>query len=348
MLKIDDEDAISDSGVEIWNLLEQRGIKHVMLVGVHTNMCVLGRPFGLRQLAKNGRDVVLVRDLTDTMYNPKKWPYVSHFQGTNLIVQHIEKFVCPTITSDQLLGGQPFRYKADVRPRVVIAISDAEYDTKTVMPPLARRLFADQLGLDVTVLHGKDNVIPGLAKALGSADLVVVGVRRRALPEGDLAALKKYLAAGKPLIALRSASHAFDAKGKVPTGHAEWLKFDVEVLGGTYRSHHKDGPLTTVTREADDLKHEVLTGIKTPFTARGSLYKMSPLMKTATPLLRGTIPGQPPEPIAWTNQYGKSRVFYTSLGHQDDYRNEQFVILLHNAARWALAMPPASLTGKGP
>ncbi|HXD85058.1 MAG TPA: protein-signal peptide and transmembrane prediction [Urbifossiella sp.] len=112
-LTIRDEDAISDSGVEVWNLLASRGIDRVMLLGVHTNMCVLGRPFGLRQLAKNGKTVVLVRDLTDTMYNPKMPPMVSHFEGTRLIVEHIEKFVCPTITSDQLLGGKEFRFKGD-------------------------------------------------------------------------------------------------------------------------------------------------------------------------------------------------------------------------------------------
>lgn len=113
-LRIDaDKDAISDSGVEIWNLLEERGISNVILVGVHTNMCVLGRPFGLRQMAKNGKNVVLMRDLTDTMYNPKSWPYVSHFEGTRLIIEHIEKFVCPTTTSDQLVGGKEFRFKGD-------------------------------------------------------------------------------------------------------------------------------------------------------------------------------------------------------------------------------------------
>jgi nicotinamidase-related amidase len=115
LLKIRAGDAISDSGVEIWNLLEQRGIGNVILVGVHTNMCVLGRPFGLRQLAKHHKTVVLMRDMTDTMYNPARPPYVSHFRGTELIVEHIEKYVCPTITSDQLLGGQPFRFKGDVR-----------------------------------------------------------------------------------------------------------------------------------------------------------------------------------------------------------------------------------------
>lgn len=112
-ITITDDDAISDSGVEIWNLLEQRGISNVMLVGVHTNMCVLGRPFGLRQMAKNGKNTVLVRDLTDTMYNPKMPPMVSHFEGTRLIVEHIEKYVCPTIASTQLLGGKEFRFKDD-------------------------------------------------------------------------------------------------------------------------------------------------------------------------------------------------------------------------------------------
>jgi nicotinamidase-related amidase len=98
ILRMHEQDAISDSGVEIWNLLEERGINNVILMGVHTNMCVLGRPFGLRQLAKNGKNVVLMRDMTDTMYNPERWPYVSHFRGTELIVEHIEKYVCPTLT----------------------------------------------------------------------------------------------------------------------------------------------------------------------------------------------------------------------------------------------------------
>lgn len=112
-ITIKDEDAISDSGVEIWNLLESRGIDHVLLVGVHTNMCVLGRPFGLRQMAKNGKTVALVRDLTDTMYNPQMPPKVNHFEGTRLIVEHIEKFVCPTTTSDQIAGGKEFKFKGD-------------------------------------------------------------------------------------------------------------------------------------------------------------------------------------------------------------------------------------------
>ncbi len=110
-----ERDFISDRGDEIWNILKQQKIEHVMLVGVHTNMCVLGRPFGLRQQVRAGFDVVLVRDLTDCMYNPQRWPFVDHFSGNDLIISHVERFVCPTITSDQILGGSPHVSKYDQR-----------------------------------------------------------------------------------------------------------------------------------------------------------------------------------------------------------------------------------------
>jgi nicotinamidase-related amidase len=122
LITIDSErDFISDRGDEVWSILQQHGIKNVILTGVHVNMCVLGRPFGLRQMARNGKNVVLMRDMTDTMYNPARWPYVSHFASNDLIVAHIEKFVCPTITSDQLIGGESFRFKDDGRADVTIA-----------------------------------------------------------------------------------------------------------------------------------------------------------------------------------------------------------------------------------
>lgn len=114
VLRIDQEkDAISDSGEEIWNLLESRDIDQVILTGVHVNMCVAGRPFGLRQMAKNGKRVVLLRDLTDAMYNPKRWPFVSHVRGTELFIEHVERLICPTITSGQILGdGVTFAFSA--------------------------------------------------------------------------------------------------------------------------------------------------------------------------------------------------------------------------------------------
>lgn len=341
-LKIDDRDAISDSGVEIWNLLEQRGIDNVILLGVHTNMCVLGRPFGLRQLAKNGKNVVLMRDMTDTMYNPARWPHVSHFRGTDLVVEHVEKYVCPSVTSDQILGGKPFRFSADVRPLVVLAISEDEYKTDQTLPAFFRDVVQNRLGVDAKILLGDPNPpnnIPGLAEVLDQADLLLVSVRRRSMPTRDLAAIRKLIAAGKPVVGIRTASHAFDAKGKLAEGQAVWPRFDAEVLGGNYTGHHDPRAETTVNLVQEAAKHPILVGVQTPMTGHGSLYKVSPLAKTTTALLTGSIPGQPSEPVAWVNESGRSRVFYTSLGSPEDFRNASFRRLLSNAILWALDKP---------
>ena len=98
-------DAVSDSGRDLYNLYRQRGIKNILIMGVHTNMCVLGRSFAIKQMVRWGFNVVLVRDLTDTMYNPAKPPYVPHDEGTRLVVEFIEKFWCPTVSSDDLVKG---------------------------------------------------------------------------------------------------------------------------------------------------------------------------------------------------------------------------------------------------
>ena len=99
----DDRDVISDDGREIYSFLRQHGLKHVIMVGVHTNMCVLNRTFGVKQMVRWGVDIVLVRELTDAMYNPGMRPYVSHDEGTRLVVGYTEKFWCPTIGMMELL-----------------------------------------------------------------------------------------------------------------------------------------------------------------------------------------------------------------------------------------------------
>jgi hypothetical protein len=70
---------------------------------VHTNMCILNRTFSIKQLVRWGIDVALIRDLTDTMYNPARPPYVSHDAGTRLVVEYIEKHWCPTVESAEVL-----------------------------------------------------------------------------------------------------------------------------------------------------------------------------------------------------------------------------------------------------
>lgn len=108
-------DALTDNGQETWNLLAERKIDNVILCGVHLNMCVLGRPFGIRQMVKLGKNVALMRDMTDTMYNPERPPGVDHFTGTDLVINHVEQYWCPSFTSADLVGGKPFRFKEDER-----------------------------------------------------------------------------------------------------------------------------------------------------------------------------------------------------------------------------------------
>ncbi len=111
-IEIAEQDAITDSS-EAYNLLQERGIENVIVMGVHANMCVLGRPFSIRQMVGEGKNVLLMRDMTDTMYNSRRRPFVSHFRGTDLIVGHVERFWCPSITSVDFLGGEPFRFSKD-------------------------------------------------------------------------------------------------------------------------------------------------------------------------------------------------------------------------------------------
>ena len=108
-------DALTDVGQETYNLLQARGIENVILMGVHLNMCVLGRPFGIRQMVKVGKNVALMRDMTDTMYDHRMAPKVNHFAGTDLVIKHVEKYWCPTFTSSDLTGRAPFRFKDDPR-----------------------------------------------------------------------------------------------------------------------------------------------------------------------------------------------------------------------------------------
>lgn len=108
-------DGISDDGQEIYNFCRQEGITNIVLMGVHTNMCVLSRSFGIRQMRRLGMNVVLCRDLTDAMYDPRDYPYVSHAQGTELVVEHIETYWCPSIRSVDLTRVLPGSARPDNR-----------------------------------------------------------------------------------------------------------------------------------------------------------------------------------------------------------------------------------------
>ena len=344
---IEPGDFITDKGDEVWSILESRGVENVLMTGVHTNMCVLGRPFGLRRLASNGKNVALVRDLTDTMYNPVRRPYVSHFTGTDLIVEHIEKYVCGTVTSDQILGGAPVLFRGDDRPHVAIVISEPEYETEKTLPAFTARHLGRHFKVSLVFGDAEDgNDLPGL-EVLKKADLLLLSMRRRALRPEQMQLIRQFLEAGKPIVGIRTSSHALSLRGKEPPeGRVTWESFDADIFGGNYSNHYGNGPETELSIAPGADQHAILKGVGgfKGLTSPGSLYQVSPLKASATPLVIGSVPNHPPEPVAWTNttKFG-GRAFYTSLGHPGDFEKEPFRRLLFNSLFWAIDrdVPPS-------
>ena len=238
------------------------------------------------------------------------------------------------------LGGFAATLDTDHITKVVIAIAEPEYGTSETLPALAKEIWSAELGYQVTVTGDPQNhQIDGLVEALKSADVLVLSVRRQALPKEQLQAIREYLALGKPLLAVRTTSHAFFAKGKHPAGHVEWPEFDAQVLGGNYHGHFSKTADSQIYAVESAEEHPILSGVELPLTTPGSLYQTKPLAKTATPLLLGKTEGEEEQPVAWVNLHGKSRIFYTSLGHASDFEQPAFKQLMANAMTWLRESP---------
>jgi putative membrane-bound dehydrogenase-like protein len=177
-----------------------------------------------------------------------------------------------------------------------------------------------------------DAELPGLEN-LQACDVMLLFTRRLTIAGEQLERIKKYCNSGKPIVAVRTASHAFQ----------NWLALDKEVLGGNYQGHYGSNEITQVELIAGAKDHAILSGVK-PFKSPGSLYKNSGLPVEREVLLTGKIPGHE-EPVAWVHKHRGGRVFYTSLGHPEDFKNGNFVRLLVNALFWTTQRPvPAAET----
>ena len=157
-----------------------------------------------------------------------------------------------------------------------------------------------------------------------------------------MAIIRRYIEAGKPVVGIRTACHAFDTRGHAPAGHAEWKTFDPDVLGGHYTGHHGNdaqaGHRSGRERQAA-CRSSTESRRRSPARARST--RSSPLASSARPAPVGNDPGHPPEPVAWINAKGTARIFYTSLGHPGDFATPAFRRLLLNAVLWALDRPPS-------
>jgi type 1 glutamine amidotransferase len=205
--------------------------------------------------------------------------------------------------------------------KVGLVSGSLEYESNKTLPILEKRLEKKGVVCLRAFIEGKDEShLPGLEQ-LDKCDVMVLFTRRLKLTGEDLDRFKKYCLAGRPIVGIRTASHAVQT----------WLDLDKEVLGGNYTNHYGKGT-TQVHLAKMDNTHPVLAGVM-PFETPGSLYKNEGIAKDCEVLLTGTNDSAT-MPVAWTRTYKNARIFYTSLGAQADFENESFLRLLENAVFW--------------
>lgn len=172
-----------------------------------------------------------------------------------------------------------------------------------------------------------DDDLPGLEN-LDTCDVMLLFTRRLTISGEQLERVQKYCRSGKPIVGVRTASHAFQ----------KWLELDKEILGGNYQGHFGQNLVCEVKIVDKAREHPILAGV-TSFQSHGGLYKNTGLVPDVELLLTGTIPDHT-EPIAWTRNYKGGRIFYTSLGSQKDFENENFKRMLTNALFWTTQRSP--------
>ena len=230
---------------------------------------------------------------------------------------------------------------------VIMVVEDPNnYEAPRTMHDFAEKQLRP-LGHEVTIIEGdkpQPHHFAGLVEALKNADLLVLFSRRRFPPQDQMSAIRAHLEAGKPLLGIRTANHAFIPKPKevLATGLVSWPEFTEEVLGAPNTGYVTKGLPYCVSIAHGAEKSPLLFGVN-PANIHGaqSLYKVLPLAADVRPLLIGKAgtDTSPPMPVAWTRHYGakKARVFYTSLGAPEDMQLADVRKLLVNAVSWTLS-----------
>ena len=284
---------------------------------------------------------------------------------------------CLVVTTSVAQADQWVHYSAGKGPgagkKVVLVSGDEEYRSEEALPQLGK-ILSVRHGFDCTVLFAinkdgeidpntNDN-IPGL-EALEKADLMIIATRFRDLPDEQMKHIVDYVESGRPVIGLRTATHAFNIS-KHPTyksysnGGPEG-GFGGRVLGEQWVNHH-GGHGSESTRgiiPTDAKGHPILTGI-----ADGEIWGPTDVYTVNLPLkgdgkalvlgqvVKGMKPQDPPlegkkndpmMPVAWvktfTTESGKvGKAFTTTMGAATDLENEPLRRMLVNAAYWAVGL----------
>lgn len=259
---------------------------------------------------------------------------------------------------------------------IVLVSGDEEYRSEESLPQLAK-ILARHHGFQCTVLFAIDpsdgtinpnqrNNIPGL-EALETADLLVIFTRFRDLPDGQMKHIVAYVESGRPVLGMRTATHAFDIKSGKPYAKYTWRSkewdggFGRQVLGETWINHHgqhgKQSTRGILAKGAET--HPILRGIRDgDIWGPTDVYEVRlPLPGDSKPLVLGQVlagmsasdppvsgkQNDPMMPIAWVKSYlgkggTKGRVFTTTMGASQDLLSEGLRRLLVNACYWAMGL----------
>jgi type 1 glutamine amidotransferase len=263
--------------------------------------------------------------------------------------------------------------------RIVLIGGDDEYRSEQALPQLAK-ILSERHGFQTTVLFSIDAAtgeiapdkhgnIPGL-ETVDKADLVVLLLRFRDLPDAQMKHIVDYVEAGKPIVAIRTATHAFEIKTSPTYSRWSWNSkeweggFGRQVLGETWINHHGKHKIqsTRAMTVPEQKNHPILRGIGNgEIWVPTDVYSVRlPQPEGIQPLLLGAVlesmepssaPVQGPQnepmlPVAWTKSYRGGRIFTTTMGSAQDLLNEPFRRLLVNACYWAAGIenkiPPKS------
>ena len=255
---------------------------------------------------------------------------------------------------------------------IVFLTGDEEYRSEEGMPMMGK-ILAKRHGFKCTVLFAvnpetgeidPDNQtnLPGF-ELVSTADLVVIFYRFREPNRDQMKIFDDYLEAGKPIIGLRTATHAFNMKRDKESPYRRydfrsgaWQGgFGQQVLGDTWINHHGHHKREATRGFVNGMlqNHPILKGVNDVF-GTSDVYGVRHLLPSDAVLLYGaTLVGMNPDdpvkmekslmPIAWTRIYtGKSgntsRVFCTTMGASVDLLSEDLRRLLVNACYWGLEL----------
>lgn len=255
-------------------------------------------------------------------------------------------FVC-------FLGTSELVFSQAQKPLIVFVCGDHEYSGEQTLPLLAKALETNY-GFRTKVIssypdQNAESNIPGM-EILKEAYLAVFFLRWRTLPADQVALMEAYLQSGKPIMGFRTSTHGFNYPKGSPleayNAFAERAFGAPPGWGGkSQHTHYGHNASTDVSIIPTASKHPILKGVNPNFHVRSWLYRVLPdyPVKGTDWLLMGKAVNPDKsavdQPVAWTwtNAY-KGRVFFTTMGHPEDFSVESFQRLVVNAIHWELGM----------